>query len=81
MCFEGKIDKTEKYNLWKQRIEIYSQITGKKAEHLVLYILEGLDNEGLKIYHVFNLTNAQRLSPRCIFDKFVERLKISKPNL
>ena len=61
-------------------MEIYSQITNKKNENLVPYILQGLDDEGLKIYNAFNLTAAERTNPQRIFEKFEERLKITKPN-
>ena len=48
--FEDNGELTERFSLWKQRMEIYSQITNKKNEHLVPYILQSLDDEGLKIY-------------------------------
>ena len=80
MVFAGKGDKTEKYNLWKQRTKIYSQLTGKVGEDLVPYILQGLDDDGLKIYNSLQLTAAERKLPAKIYDKFEERLKINKPN-
>lgn len=80
MQFEGTGDKTEKFSLWKQRIDIYSQVTDIKNEALVPHILQGLDDEGLKIYNSFTLTDAQKKSPQAIFEKFEERLKINKPN-
>ena len=80
MSFAIKGDKTEKYNLWKQRMMIFSQTQNKKDAALVPYILQGLDDEGLKIFNSFNLTEAQLKEPKNIFNKFEERLKISKPS-
>ena len=80
MKFADKGDQTERFSLWKQRMEIYSQITDKKNDHLVPYILQGLDDEGLKIYNAFNLTPAERVNPQRILEKFEVRLKITKPN-
>lgn len=80
MQFAGKGDKTEKYNLWKQRMEIYSGVTGKKDADLVPYILQGLDDEGLKMYNTFILTDEEKKQPKKIYEKFEERLNILKPN-
>ena len=80
MDFSVKGDKTEKYNLWKQRLELFSQITGKAGADLVPHILDGLDDEGLKIFNSFNLTPDQRRIPENIFTRFEARLKITKPN-
>ncbi|KAK6183342.1 hypothetical protein SNE40_010842 [Patella caerulea] len=80
MTFSGKGDKTETYTLWKQRMNIYSSTTGKTGEKLVPYILEALDDDGLKIFNTFDLTQDKRKNPDAIFQKFEERLKISKPN-
>ncbi|KAK6175812.1 hypothetical protein SNE40_014200 [Patella caerulea] len=80
MTFSGKGDKTETYTLWKQRMNIYSSTTGKTGEKLVPYILEALDDDCLKIFNTFDLTQDERKNPDAIFQKFEERLKISKPN-
>ncbi|KAK6170572.1 hypothetical protein SNE40_018935 [Patella caerulea] len=80
MTFSGKGDKTETYTLWKQGINIYSSTTAKTGEKLVPFILEALDDDGLKIFNTFDLTQDERKNPDAIFQKFEERLKISKPN-
>ena len=64
----------------KQRKMLFSQITGKEDRDLVPFILQGLDDEGLKIYNAFDLTAEQRKDPGYIFLKFEERLQIAKPN-
>ena len=56
MEFAGKGDKTEKFSLWKQRMDMYSQVTGKTGANIVPYILQGLDDEGLIIFNSFTLS-------------------------
>ena len=80
MEFAGKGDKTEKYNLWKQRMDLFAQVSNKTGEDLVPYILQCLDDEGLKIYNTFDLTVDEKKKPEKIYEKFEERLNISKPN-
>lgn len=80
MQFEGTDDKTEKFELWKQRINLYSLTNNKTGEALVPHLLQALDDEGLKIYNSFNLSADDKKLPEKIFQKFEERLKIHKTN-
>ena len=83
MEFAGKGDKTEKLSLsllWKQRMDIYSQVTGKTGADIVPYILQGLDDEGLIIFNSFTLSADDKKDPVKIYEQFEDRLNISKPN-
>ena len=78
--FSNKKDLDGRYQLWKQRLGFFSQTSSKTGKHLVPYMLEGLDDEGLKIFNSFGLTAAEKEDPKNIYDKFEERLNICKPN-
>jgi hypothetical protein len=80
MSFAGKGDKTEQYQLWKQRLQIFSDVTGKKDKTLTPYLLQGLDDEGLKIYNSFSLSEDDKKDPSKILKEFEDRLQINKPN-
>lgn len=60
----------EAFELWQQWMEIYSKTTGLEDECLVPYVLEALDDKGLKAYNSFNLTADEQKQPETIFLKF-----------
>ena len=82
LLITGVVDKQEKYALWKQRLVAFQKTSAKAitAENLQYYIVEALDDEGLKMFNSFGLTDDELKVPSNIFAKFEERLKISKPN-
>ena len=80
MEFAGPGDKTEQYELWKQRMGYFALTSEKTGEALVPYMLQAIDDEGLKIFNSFHLTVAQKKDPNEIYAKFEERLKITEPN-
>ena len=69
-------NKREKFSLWKQRMILFSQIMVKNDSDLAPFMLQGLDNDGLKIYNAFDLTTEQQNKLEYIFMKFEERLQI-----
>jgi hypothetical protein len=79
-ALEGKGDRIEAFQLWKQRMDIFSQTTEKTQDKLVPYILKSLDDAGLKAYNAFQLSEEDKKNPAKIFEKFEELLNISKPN-
>lgn len=53
-------------------MDIYSKTSGKTGENLVPFILEALDDDGLKIYNTLYMTEEQKKSPEAIFTKFIQ---------
>ncbi|ELU10408.1 hypothetical protein CAPTEDRAFT_208441 [Capitella teleta] len=79
-ALEGKEDRIEAFQLWKQRMDIFSQTTEKTQDKLVPYIVKSLDDAGLKAYNVFQLSEEDKKNPAKIYEKFEELLNISRPN-
>ena len=70
----------DSFKLWKQKMSIYFSITGRKEEQQVPYILKGADDEGLRRFNTFKLSDEEQKVPKNIWDKFEAQLQVSKLN-
>ena len=78
--FSASKDLKETYQLWKQRLLAF-QKTGKvRNEDLQYFIQEALDDDGLRAFNSFGLTEEEQKVPDNIFKCFETRFNISKPN-
>ena len=71
---------TEAFQLWKQKMNIYFQINGKKGEEQIPYILKASNDEGLRRYNTFQFTEEEKKDPKNIWSRFEDQLRITKPN-
>ena len=58
----------------KQRMSYFSLTSGKTGVALVPYMLQALDDQGLKIFNLFGLTVEQQKDPKEIYAQFEECL-------
>jgi hypothetical protein len=78
--FINKADLVQRFSLWKQRIKLFAKTEGIRDQDLSSYIQQALDDDGLKIYNSFRLSEENAANPEHIFKQFEDRLNISKPN-
>ena len=70
----------EAFKLRKQKMGIYFSITVKKDENQIPFILKGCEDEGLRRYNTFKLSEEDKKKPDVLWSRFEEQLKISRPN-
>ena len=69
----------ETFALFKQKMELYFKIKGiDDPEPQVPYILRGVDDEGLRRYNTWGLTDAQKKNPQVIWTRFEQTLAPSE---
>ena len=71
----GAPNVAESFKLFKQKVELYfllKKITGEKQ---IPYILWGVDDEGLKRYNSWTLTDDERKDPKEIWRQFKAQLE------
>ena len=74
----GAPNLTDAFNLFKQKVELYFQIKNIEGENQIAYILRGVDDEGLKRYNSWTLTDAEKKKPEEIWKRFKEQLEPSE---
>ena len=65
----------ETFKLFKQRLELHFVVNKIKIEQQVNYILLRVENEGLKKYNTWLLTEEEKRTPEIIFNKLIEQLE------
>ena len=61
-------------------MDLFSIRLNKKGPDLVPYILSSLDDDALRAFNTFPLTEEQQKDPKEIYSCFETLLDISKPN-